>query len=281
MSATKRRARSAYFGSCSSSSSYSFSVDPQPPALVTIASNPPSTKASIFMNRHFAPVRLKHANRGFIEPGETDVGNTSGEKPDPILPVSLRGEYATHVAIEKWLLNLWSERLELTEPAGHANAQCLIESQCGTRHPQICTVGEEVLEDQFSQHARRKGTADTLFDLGSPSFHQAAVFDPGWARRFTSAAGKAQFDMLDVRLGDGGAVGDLHHLVNSAARGIHLYVKLAISRAGVEAQSAVDALIQIAYGGSQIRSAHTSVPDLAVLPGRALPLLFPSSQGRH
>ena len=48
-----------------------------------------------------------------------------------------------------------------------------------------------------------------------------------------------------IRVRDGRAIGHLHHLINAAARRIHLDVQFAIGGARVQAQAAVDALVEI------------------------------------
>ena len=51
--------------------------------------------------------------------------------------------------------------------------------------------------------------------------------------------------MADVRFGDRCARRHLFHLENPSARGIHFDVQLAIGGTGVQAQAAVDALVEI------------------------------------
>ena len=81
----------------------------------------------------------------------------------------------------------------------------------------------------------------------------------------TGAARQAEIDVLDVIVVDLHLpFGDLDHLIDASTRGVHLNTQLAVSRARVEAEPAVNALVQIAllrlieqrYVGDRGRRGH-------------------------
>ena len=89
-------------------------------------------------------------------------------------------------------------------------------------------------------------TLDRLLDLRAGRFDQPSVLHSRRARRFAAAARQAEIEMLDVRRIDlRCARCHLHHLVDAAARRIHLHAQLAIRGAVVQAQTAVDAAVEI------------------------------------
>ncbi len=141
-SAEKRRAFSAYSASCSSSSPYSFSVDPQPPALVMIASKPSiHAEASIFRRAslrassripactckapqqpwlagidHFTAILLQHTHGGFVQTRETDVRDASAEKRHAIPPLTFGRQRLAVVSEEKRRFDLRRQSLHLAQP---------------------------------------------------------------------------------------------------------------------------------------------------------------------
>ena len=81
-------------------------------------------------------------------------------------------------------------------------------------------------------------TLDRVLDLRAGSLHQPAVLHAGRTRRFAAAARQTKIEMLDVRRIDlRCARSHLHHLVDAAARRIHLHAELAIRRAVVQTQA--------------------------------------------
>src|SRR5439155_19838185 len=83
------------------------------------------------------------------------------------------------------------------------------------------------------------------FDLTAGRLYQTAVLHSRRTRRLAAATGQAQPDVLDVGRPDRHSIRYLHHLVNAAARRIHLHAQLAISGAGVQTEAAMDAAIEI------------------------------------
>ena len=89
-------------------------------------------------------------------------------------------------------------------------------------------------------------TLDRILDLRAGSFNQPAILHARRTRRFASAAREAEIQMLDVgRIDLRFARRHLHHLIDAAARRIHLDAQLAIRRAVVQAQAAVHTSIEI------------------------------------
>ena len=98
---------------------------------------------------------------------------------------------------------------------------------------------------QAAHQAAQKPVAGPRFDLRAGGLDQASVLDARGAGRFAAAAGQAQADMFLIGGRNGAAIRHLDHLVDSAARGIHLQSQLAIGRTGVEAETAVDTAVEI------------------------------------
>ena len=88
-------------------------------------------------------------------------------------------------------------------------------------------------------------------DFGPRGLDQPPVLHSGRTRGLTGAARQAEIDMLDVIVVDLHApFGDLDHLIDAPARGIHLDAQLAVGRASVEAEPTVDTLVEVALLGS-------------------------------
>src|SRR3954470_9960766 len=101
-------------------------------------------------------------------------------------------------------------------------------------------------------HGVFEPAARTLrLDLGAGVFHHMTVADPRWTRRFAAAASQAEVDVLNVRRRDRGAVRHLHHLVDAAARRVHLDAELAIGGAGVQTKTAMHATVEVELPRSQ------------------------------
>ena len=125
--------------------------------------------------------------------------------------------------------------------------------------------GKQEVENEAPQQADQYPPLDVSLDLRARGLDQPAVLDPRRTGRFAGAAGQAQADVLDVGGRDGGPLlGHLHHLVDAAARRIHLQAQLAIGGAGVQAQAAVDAAVQVEefrrFGAGDLSNVHTDAP---------------------
>ena len=102
-----------------------------------------------------------------------------------------------------------------------------------------------MLENHAAKEAREEGPLDPVFDVGASSFHQATVLHPGRTGGFAATAGQAKIDVFLIGVSDGSAVLHLNHLIDAASRRIHFQVQFAVGGASVQAQAAVDALVQI------------------------------------
>src|SRR5690349_11966157 len=108
---------------------------------------------------------------------------------------------------------------------------------------------------------------DLGFDLRAGSLDQAAVLHTRRAGRFTGSARQAQVQMLNVGGVDLGLPGGhLHHLVDAAARRVHLDAKLAVGGAVVQAEAAMHTPVEVHLAGRvlhvvEIRCGHTTYLD--------------------
>src|SRR5207249_9766688 len=98
-------------------------------------------------------------------------------------------------------------------------------------------------EEEPAKEARAQRALVIFLDLPARRFDQAAVLDSGRARRLAGAAVETQVDVPDKTLAQRQPPAlHLDHLVDPAARRVHLHAQLAIGGATVQAQAAVDTL---------------------------------------
>src|SRR5205823_10536809 len=99
------------------------------------------------------------------------------------------------------------------------------------------------VEEEPAKEARAQRAPVIFLDLPPGRFDQAPVLDSGRARRLASAAVETQVDVPDKTLAQRQPPAlHLDHLVDPAARRVHLDSQLAISRTTIQAKTAVDTL---------------------------------------
>ena len=115
-------------------------------------------------------------------------------------------------------------------------------------------IRDRMFKDQRAKQTCTQRALGSILNLRSRRFDQPAIGNARRARRFADPAGQAQVEVLDVGIRDRRAVGHLPHLENPSARRIHLYMQFPISRARVQAQAAVDALVEIGPQGGVVKN---------------------------
>src|SRR5215470_2131358 len=94
-------------------------------------------------------------------------------------------------------------------------------------------------ENQAAHVPREKSSWAERFNLRAGVFHHAAVAHSGRTSRLAPTARQAKADMFHVGIRNRRAVGNLHHLVDATARGIHFQTQFAIGGAGIQTKSAM------------------------------------------
>ena len=234
----------------------------------------------VLRDDHFAAVLLEHPHGGFVQSRKRHVGDASGQESDPVALGAERRKGAAHLAEEerrigrgRKLLQISQAAQQLQETQGahqglHAAGLVQVEQRSGERHG---GARLQHAEGQPAHLPREPAPVDLRFDLRPRILHHAAIAHARGAGRFASAAGQAQADVLHVGRRDRRAVGHLHHLVDAAARRIHLQTQLAIRRAGVEAEPAMHATVQVelARSGSDLfRCGYRVGHDSTHFPGQ-------------
>ena len=172
------------------------------------------------------------------------------------------GKCAADLAEEERRLGRRCELLQIAQAAqqlhlSHAARQRLeaadleeVEQRAGHREGPARL--QQVHEHQTPQLAREPAPMRVRLQFGARIFHHAAVAYARRAGGFAAPAGQAKIDVLTVGLADSRAVGHLDHLIDAAARRIHLEAEFAIGGAGVQTQAAMHAAVQVELPRSQI-----------------------------
>ncbi len=104
---------------------------------------------------------------------------------------------------------------------------------------------EQLSEHEVPDGPREPGPLRVGLDIGARGLDQTPILHSRRTGALASAASQAKVDVFPIGVADRLPFGYLHHLVNAAARRIHLDAQFPVRRAGVQAQAAVNALIQI------------------------------------
>ena len=217
--------------------------------------------ALVFRDHHLAAVLLQYPNGSLIQPREAHVGDAPCKEGHAMPALAFRRKRAADLAEEKRRLGGGSQlhqvaqpsqQLQLSQPAGQGlEAAHLEQIQHGAGHRKGVARLQQADEDQVPQLAREPAAVRVRFQFHARIFHHAAVRHARGTGRFATAAGQAESDMFAVGIADGRTVGHLHHLIDAAARRIHLQAEFAIGGAGVQTQAAVYAAVQVELPGSQ------------------------------
>ncbi len=211
--------------------------------------------ALAFRDHHFAAIFLQHPHGGLVETGERNIGHAAGQERDPVAPRAAGGKRAADLAEEERRLGRRRERLHISQASQQLeNSQCpdqrleaasFVQIQKRAGDGQGCPRRQQAPERQVAREAREDTAGRAPLDLRARRLHQAPVLHARRAGRLAAPAGQAQADVLQIGAGDRRAIGNLHHLVDAAARRIHLQTELAVGRAGVETQAAMHAAVQV------------------------------------
>ena len=278
--AEKARALAAYGGSSARSSPYSLRVEPQPAALVddgVVAAAQegvdvtPGQFAGLLLharvevqgaatalargNGHVAAVLLQHADGGLIEAREAHVGDAAREERHAMAARAFGGERAADLSEKERRLGGGRQLGQVAQPAqqpgGGQRAQQslqpagLVEIEHHAGQGKEGGRFQESVQQQPPAAFRQPAAARLRLDLLPRILHHAAVGHARGAGRFAAPARQAEPDVLDVGRGDRRPLGHAGHLVDAPPRGIHLQPQLAVGRAGVQAQAAVHAAVDI------------------------------------
>ncbi len=205
---------------------------------------------------NFTAVLLEDADGGLVEAGEEDVGDAAAQHCDAILARAFGEEDLAVLLVEAGELSLGGKVIDLAERAHQFEEAAGVDQTFKTgllvephettdqaEHPG--SLKQRAVGEVFDL-LPREGPLDFRLDFGAGGFDQLAVFDTGWAGSFASAAAEAEGHMFEVAFVHGcGTAGDLDHLVDAAAGGIHFNAELTVGGAGVEAEATVDTLVEV------------------------------------
>ncbi len=205
---------------------------------------------------YFTAVLLEDSYGGFVEAGEEDVGDAAAEHGYAVLAGTFGEEDLAVLVEEAGELGLGGEVLDLAEgaheleQAGGADeafeAGLLVDPHQAADNAEHPGGLEEGAVGEVFDLLPGEGPFDFGLDFGAGGFDEFAVFDAGGAGGFAGAAAEAEAHVFEIAFVHGcGTAGDLHHLIDAAAGGIHFNAEFAIGGAGVEAEAAVDTLVEV------------------------------------
>ncbi len=209
----------------------------------------------------FAAVGGEHADSGFVELRESDIGDAAGEEGDAGASRACRGVGPAEAAVEKVLIDARKEAFALGEAEKFQDADtardglqtgALVKAENAGEIGDEMGIGEQVAEDEIARGAIEPGTLVIALDARAGVLDEFAVLDAGRAGGLAGATVEAFVDVIDKGIGDGLLVQlDMNHLVDAAARGIGFEVPEPVGGAGVEAEAAVDTAGVVLVDGSQ------------------------------
>ena len=229
----------------------------------------------------FAAVGSEHANGGFVEAGKRDVGDAAGEKSHaraagPHGRKSFAKTIEEKIVVDRreqaFALGEAEELEDADAPRDGLQAGALIEAENTRGVFDEMRSAEKVAEEKITNEVSKPGALVIALDTGTGMLDEFSVLDAGGAGGFASAAVETFVNVIDERVGDvrgrlsmAGelALGDVDHLVDTAARRIGFEIPQAIGGAGVQAQAAVNAASVVFVGGrgsgNGLRCGHGAV----------------------
>src|SRR5216683_1864640 len=217
----------------------------------------------ILRDCHFAAVGGEDADGGFVELGESDVGDAAGEEGHAGAAWTGGGKRRAEMAVEKIVVDAREEAFAFGEPEKFQDADAagdglqpgtLIEAQNARGVDDAMRLREKMPENKVARGAGEPGAGIVALDARAGVLDELSVFDAGRAGGFAGAAVEAFVDVVDERFGDGLLVQlDLDHLVDAATGRIGFEVPEPIGGTGVEAEAAMDAAGVVLVDGNLAR----------------------------
>ncbi len=187
----------------------------------------------------FAAIGGEHADGGFIEFCESDVGDASRKKGDSSAAGALRRKSLAEFGEEEMVVDGGQEffaigEAEQFQDTGGAceplQAGALIEAEQSGGQCNAFGMGKKVVEDKCARESREERTLILSFNAGAGVLDEFAVFHAGGAGGFTGAAIEAFINVVDETFGKRQfAVAHQNHLANAAAGRIGFELPEAVS----------------------------------------------------
>ena len=203
----------------------------------------------------FATILLKHPYCRLIQPRERNIRDATRHHRHPIFPFALRWERLPDLAEKKW--NLYrgrqgfpvAKRSQQFHQPGDAQhflqSADLIHIKHRSRGGQQHRRGQQFPEYEVSYRPGEPRAPGICLDIGPGRFHQAPVLHTGRASALAAPACQAQVDMFPVRIADRLPFGNLHHLIDPAARRVHFNAELTVGGTRIQTESAMHAAVEI------------------------------------
>jgi hypothetical protein len=226
---------------------------------------------------YFAAVALQHPDRCFVQAREAHVRDAARQQRHSVPPLSLRRKCAADLAEEERRLGGWRhycqiaqrpEELDVVKRSNQRSQSArFVEVEQRAGRGQRRARLQQVYIKQAPESALKPPSRNLRLNLRPRILHHPAVWNSRRTRGFAPAASQAQVDMPQVRGRDGLALGHLNHLENPAAWRIHLEAEFPVGRAGVQAQPAVNAFVEVELlrpvHGCLLRYGHKVCPGSA------------------
>ncbi len=130
-------------------------------------------------------------------------------------------------------------------------AGSLVEAHQPGHEAQPAKVDDDLSVEEIAQEPRQQRPFVLLFDLSACPLHDVPVLNAGGTSRLARQASQAAVDVRDKSFAHRHvAFVDVQHLIDAAARRIHLHTQNFVGRAMVQAKSAVHAGAKQLPGGN-------------------------------
>jgi hypothetical protein len=158
-----------------------------------------ATKLSLG-NHDFAAVGGEYPDGGFVETGESDIGDASGEEGHAGAARACGGIGPAEAAVEKIVINARKEALAIGEAEKFQNADAardglqagaLIEAENPGEIGDEMGIGEQVAKDEIARDAIEPGAFVVALDARAGVLDEFAVLDAGRAGGFAGATVEA------------------------------------------------------------------------------------------
>ena len=165
-----------------------------------------------FGDNDFAAVGSEHADGGFIELRESNVGDASREESDAGAARAGGGVAPAIPAVEKMVVDARektfalgeAEKMEDADGAGNGlQAGALVKTKNAREIGDDVGIGEQLVEDEVADDAGEPGALVFEIDARAGVLDEFAVLDAGGAGGFAGAAVETFVDVVDEGVGDG------------------------------------------------------------------------------
>ena len=215
-------------------------------------------------HHHFAAVAGEHAHRRLVDLRRQHALHATREQRHPLAPLALGRD-------DLWPLDP-ARPVRRTARKPEQGAEPSTEERRQQRRPP-CGEEREARQTRAGQHSAKQGANRTLdersfpgaLDVAARMVDQVHVVDPRRAGRHAGEAGEAAVDVAGDR-GVGRRVLLQHVLdqVDAPARAVPLVAKDRVSRAGGEAETAMDAGAEHLVGLRQCRERQLALGELGL-----------------